>query len=448
MVNPSAARVRRASPWIWMLLVALVVGAIWWYPSARDRWLLPPAQDAATRPAGGFAGGSAGGSAGAGGPRGTPVSVVKAQTLDLHVTLSALGNITALNTALVRAKVDGELLAIHFTEGQQVLAGALLAQIDPRPYELALRQSEGQLERDQANWRNAQIDLQRYRDLLTKDAIARQQVETQEALVKQLEATVAADRAQADIARLQLSYTRVTAPIAGRLGLKQAELGSLVRASDAAGLVTITQTQPMALVFAVPEAQVSAIQRKLKTSEGLAVQAFDRDFKPLAQGRVIATDNVIDASTGTLKIKAVLDNAQGLLLPNQFAQVRMPIDTLRQGLAVPGLAIQRGGSGPFVVRVMPDQRVKLVKVKLLDSDGDWHAIAPEGELLPGDALVADGADRLRDGSRVEVISTLETPLPAPQPAAIVPRPSAPRAAKAAAPAAQPVTPQRRQSSRQ
>ncbi|MDI9329783.1 MAG: efflux RND transporter periplasmic adaptor subunit [Alphaproteobacteria bacterium] len=424
MVNPSGARVRRASPWVWMLMVALVVSAIWWYPTARDRWLLPKDPDNTAR-------GSVGtsGPGGPGTPRGTPVSVVNAQTLDIRVTVSALGNVAALNTALVRAKVDGELQAIHFAEGQQVAAGALLAQIDPRPYELAMRQAEGQLARDQASWRNAQLDLQRYQELLVKDAIARQQVETQEALVKQLEGTVATDRALVDNARLQLSYTRVTAPISGRLGLKQAELGSLVRASDPAGLVTITQTQPMAVVFAVPDVHVPDIQRKLKAGQALPVQAFDRDLKPLALGRVSATDNAIDASTGTLKIKAILDNLEGTLFPNQFAQVRMQLDVLPQRLAVPSQAIQRGGMGNFVVRVMPDQRVKLVRVRLLGSDGDWQAIAPEGELQAGDALVADGADRLRDGSRVEVVSTLKPALPAPLPTALEPRSAPLRAAK-------------------
>ncbi len=424
MVSPSDTRARRASPTVWMLVVALVVAGVWWYPTARDRWLLPKEGEPSS---GGPPGGSAGGM-----PRGIPVSVVQARELDIRVTLSALGNVTALNTAVVRAKVDGELQAIRFIEGQQVQAGAVLAVIDPRPYELALQQAQGQLARDQASLRNAQLDLQRYQDLLAKDAIARQQVETQDALVKQLEGTVAADRALVDNARLQLSHTRVTAPISGRLGLKQVELGSLVRASDPAGLVTITQTQPMAVVFAVPDVHVPDIQRKLKAGQALPVSALDRDLKPLAQGQVSATDNAIDPTTGTLKVKALLDNREGQLFPNQFAQVRMQLDVLPQRLAVPTQAVQRGNQGTFVVRVMPDQRTRLVKVRLLGSDGDWQAIAPEGELRPGDAVVADGADRLRDGSRVDVINTLDPPPPAPLPPPIAPKPAAPRAATAPA----------------
>ena len=433
MVSPSDTRARRASPTAWMLVVALVVAGAWWYPAARDRWLLPKDREPA-------AGGPPSG-AGSGMARGIPVSVVRTRELDIRVTLSALGNVTALNTAVVRAKVDGELQAIRFREGQQVQAGAVLAVIDPRLYELALQQAQGQLARDQASLRNAQLDLQRYQELLAKDAIARQQVETQDALVKQLEGTVAADRAQVDNARLQLSHTQVTAPISGRLGLKQVELGSLVRASDPAGLVTITQTQPMAVVFAVPDVHVPDIQRKLRAGQGLPVLALDRDLKPLAQGQVSATDNAIDPTTGTLKVKALLDNRDGTLFPNQFAQVRMQLDVLPQRLAVPTQAIQRGNQGTFVVRVMPDQRTRLVKVRLLGSDGDWQAIAPEGELRAGDAVVADGTDRLRDGSRVDVVHTLEPPLPTALPDPIAPksaplRPSAtPSGAPAPAPAA-------------
>ena len=408
MVSPAPNSSRRTSPYWAMFWVALVVTLFWWYPSARDRWLAPKdIEGQSSGPPGPRSGAT---------QRGTPVSVAKAKVLDIRVNVAALGNLAALNTAVVRAKVDGELRAIRFTEGQMVQAGAVLAEIDPRPYELALQQAQGQLARDQASLRNAQIDLQRYQDLLAKDAIARQQVETQQALVKQLEGTVATDLALVDNARLQLSHTRVTAPISGRLGLKQVELGSLVRASDVAGLVTITQTQPMAVVFAVPDLHVPEIQRKLKAGTPMPVHAFDRDFKPLAQGQLSATDNAIDPATSTLKIKALLDNREGQLFPNQFAQVRMQLDVLRQRLSVPNQAIQRGAIGTFVVKVLPDRRVKLIRVKLLGNDGDWQAIEPQtqGELQADDALVVDGADRLRDGSRVDVVSTLTPALPSAQ----------------------------------
>lgn len=439
MVNPEpASRKRQASPFWWVFWVALIVASIWWYPSVRDRWLKPKEESPASgAPTGMPRSGAAPAGPGGAVRGGTPVSVAKARLLDIRVSVAALGSVAALNTAVVRAKVDGELQAIRFTEGQMVQAGAVLAQIDPRPYELALQQAQGQLARDQANLRNAQLDLQRYQGLLAQDAIARQQVETQQALVGQLEGTVATNQALVEQARLQLSHTRVTAPISGRLGLKQVELGSLVRAGDSAGLVTITQTQPMAVVFAVPDVHVPTLQRKLQAGARLEVQAFDRDFKPLAQGQLAATDNAIDPGTGTLKLKALLDNRDGQLFPNQFAQVRLQLDVLPQRLSVPQQTIQRGSMGTFVVKVQPDQRVKLVKVRLLGGDGEWLAIEAGSDLQPGDAVVADGADRLRDGSRVDVVSTLEPALPSAAPTPLPSKPTLPRASTQATPAAPP-----------
>jgi len=337
-----------------------------------------------------------------GGTKNTPVSAVEVRQMDVRLGVDALGTLTALNTAVVRAKVDGELKAVRFLEGQWVQAGQLLAEIDARPYEALLNQAQGQLARDAAQLKNAQLDLQRYQDLLSKDAIARQQVETQAALVGQLQGTVQADQAQVDAARLQLSYTKVTAPISGRLGLKQSELGSLVRASDPNGLVSITQTQPMAVVFAVPEAHVPLIMRKLKAGQALPVQAWDRDRQNrLAQGRVSTTDNAIDVATGTLKLKAILDNKEGLLFPNQFAQIRLELDTLKNALVVPTQAIQRGAQGTFVCVVQADNTIRLQNVQLLAVDGDMQAVL--GDLKVGEQVVTDGADRLRKGSTVEVV---------------------------------------------
>jgi multidrug efflux system membrane fusion protein len=337
-----------------------------------------------------------------GGSKNTPVSAVEVRQMDVRLGVDALGTLTALNTAVVRAKVDGELKAVRFLEGQWVQAGQLLAEIDARPYEALLNQAQGQLARDAAQLKNAQLDLQRYQDLLSKDAIARQQFETQAALVGQLQGTVQADQAQVDAARLQLSYTKVTAPISGRLGLKQSELGSLVRASDPNGLVSITQTQPMAVVFAVPEAHVPLIMRKLKAGQALPVQAWDRDRQNrLAQGRVSTTDNAIDVATGTLKLKAILDNKEGLLFPNQFAQIRLELDTLKNALVVPTQAIQRGAQGTFVCVVQADNTIRLQNVQLLAVDGDMQAVL--GDLKVGEQVVTDGADRLRKGSTVEVV---------------------------------------------
>ena len=279
----------------------------------------------------------------------------------------------------------------------------MLFRSDARAFEAQLNQAQGQLARDIAQLLNAQLDLQRYQDLLKKDAIARQQVETQAALVAQWQGTVQADQAQVDTARLQLSYTRVTAPISGRLGLKQAELGSLVRSTDPNGLVTITQTQPMAVVFAVPEVHLPTILKKLKSGQTMAVHAWDRDRQQrLASGRVSTTDNAIDLATGTLKLKATLNNRDGLLFPNQFVPIELQIDTLSNTLVVPTAAVQRSAQGTIVLVVQEDNTVQPVPVQLLATQGDQQALQAKG-LNAGDRVVTDGADRLRAGSKVEVV---------------------------------------------
>lgn len=396
------------SKWLAVMVMVLGVATAWWYTEIKQ-WMSPSTtsaqqgsdkaidKNADKTKAMGRPGNKEGG-----GGKYTPVSAVEVKQMDIRQSVDALGTLTALNTAVVRAKVDGELKAVRFTEGQWVQAGQVLAEIDARAYEAQLNQAQGQLARDTAQLKNAQLDLQRYQDLLSKDAIARQQVETQAALVGQLQGTVQANQAQVEAARLQLSYTKVTAPISGRLGLKQSELGSLVRASDPNGLVSITQTQPMAVVFAVPEVHVPLIMRKLKAGQALPVQAWDRDRQQrLAQGRVSTTDNAIDIATGTLKLKATLDNKQGLLFPNQFAQIRLELDTLKNVLVVPTHAIQRGAQGTFVCVVQADNSIRLQNVKLLAVEGEWQAV--QGELKVGERVVTDGADRLRNGSTVEVV---------------------------------------------
>jgi len=396
------------------VLLGVIAAVFWWgFPDLRRQWLGPASPDTSPAPeAGGakkgdkakWAGGRPGNKdMGDSSGKPTPVSTGMAKRMDMVLTVQALGTMTAMNTAVVRSQVDGVLKSLRFTEGQQVQAGQLLAEIDPRAFEAQLNQALGQLARDNAQLLNAQLDLQRYQDLLKKDAIARQQVETQAALVSQLQGTVQANQANVDNARLQLSHTRVTAPISGRLGLKQAELGSLVRASDPNGLVSITQTQPMAVVFAVPEMHVPLIMRKLKSGQALPVQAWDRDRKQrLASGRVNTTDNAIDVATGTLKLKASLDNRDGQLFPNQFAQIELQLDTLKNTLAVPSASVQRGAQGNFVLVVQADSTVNAVPVQLLSAQDDWQAVKAEG-LKEGDSVVTDGADRLRSGSKVEVV---------------------------------------------
>lgn len=386
------------------LVLALAGGGWWWWKQLQAGDATGGPQSAASAPAGAAsAPGGPGGRRFGGANRVQPVTVAAVRRQDIRVVVQAIGNIAALNTAVVRARVEGELKAIRFKEGQQVRAGQLLAEIDPRSYEVALAQAQGQLARDQAQLRNAQVDLERYKDLLSKDSIARQQVDTQEALVRQLQGTVQSDQAQVDNAKLQLSYTKVTAPISGRLGLKQADLGNIVRASDTNGLVTITQTQPISVVFAVPEAHLPQINRQLKSGQALVVEAWDREQRNrMATGKVSTTDNAIDPVTGTIKLKAEFANADGALFPNQFANIRLQLDTLEGVLSVPNNAVQRGAIGTFVYVVKEDNAVTVRRVRLGQVDGDWTSV--QGDLSPGEKVVTDGADRLREGAKVEVIT--------------------------------------------
>ena len=322
---------------------------------------------------------------------------------DIRVTVNAIGSIIASNTAIVHAQVSGVLQRIEFKEGQQVKAGQLLAQIDPRAFQAALAQAEGALARDKAQLEGGRLDLERYRDLLTKDAIPKQQLDSQVALVGQLEGTVKADQGAVDNARLQLSYTRVTAPIAGRVGLKQVDLGNVVQAGDVNGVVIIAQTQPIAMTFAVPAANVPLIAARLKSNQPLPVEVWDRSGKKrLALGRVATLDNAIDPSTDTIKVKAMFANTDDTLFPNQAVSVRLQLDTLDNVLAVPSAAVLRGAQGFYLYVVNADNSVSTRLVKPGAVDGDWMAV--EGPLKAGEKVVIDGVDRLRDGAKVEVIA--------------------------------------------
>ncbi|MFT7771701.1 MdtA/MuxA family multidrug efflux RND transporter periplasmic adaptor subunit [Roseateles sp.] len=385
----------------WVLIAVAVAGlalAGWWW-KGRDGSAADGPAGAASAASG--AGRTPGGRFGRSGPQ--PVSVAMVQRRDMNVIVDAIGSIASANTAVVRAKVSGELKALYFHEGQPVRAGQVLALIDPKPYEIARDQALATLARDQAQLENARADLARYKDLVAKDAAPRQQLDTQQALVRQLEATLLSDQAAVDNAKLQLSYTRVTAPIAGQAGLKQADLGNNVTPSDTNGILSIAQTQPAAVVFAVPDARLPRIRQQLADKQALAVQAWDRERKQLlGEGRVASTDNAIDATTGTIKVKALFANKDNSLFPNQFVNVRLQLDRLKDVLVVPSAAVQRGAPGTFVY-VVTDGQVTLRKVVPLATDGDSTAV--QGELRPGDQVVTDGADRLRDGGKAEVIKT-------------------------------------------
>ena len=339
---------------------------------------------------------------GAGGNRPQPVSVAEVRSTDIRVWLNALGTITPRNLVTLHTKVDGTLLKVNFREGQMVKMGELLAEIDPRPFQIQLDQAKGQLTRDTALLDNARLDLARYKELLAKDAIPRQQLDTQEALVRQYQGTVETDRGQVANARLQLEWTRVTAPAAGRIGLRQIDPGNQVHAADANGLASIAQLQPITVVFAVPEANLPAINRRLADREAIPVEAWDREQKNrLADGRLLTTDNQIDPTTGTIKIKADFANRDNTLFPNQFVNIRLLLDTLPQVRALPAAAIQRGAKGSFVYRVDATGTVAMLPVTPGAVDGEWVAVT--GEIKAGDKVVTDGADKLRDGAKAEVI---------------------------------------------
>jgi multidrug efflux system membrane fusion protein len=335
----------------------------------------------------------------------TPVVGAAAKTGDLDLMINGLGTVTPLRTVTVRSRVDGELIRVLFQEGQAVKEGQLLAEIDPRTFQVQLSQAEGQLARDMALLQNARLDLERYQTLFKQDSIAKQQVDTQQSLVRQYEGAVRVDRSQVESAKLQLSYTKVTAPVSGRVGLRLVDPGNIVRAGDTNGLVVITQLQPAAVVFTVPQDNVPAVMRRLQevqtSGSAIPVEAWDREQKAkLAEGALASADNQVDPQTGTVKLKAQFDNADGALFPNQFVNVRMKLDTLRDVVVVPSAAVQRGSQGLFVYIVRADNTVVQRPVKLGPAEGLRVSIA-EG-VAAGDVLVVDGMDRLRPGAQVEV----------------------------------------------
>ena len=334
-------------------------------------------------------------------PRGIPVLGVPARTGDLGEYQSGLGTVTPLKTVTVRPRVDGQLMSVAYREGQLVHEGDLLAQIDPRPFEVQLHQAEGQLARDQAALNNAKVDLERYKVLIAQDSIPRQQLDTQAATVDQFAADLQSDQAQIESAKLNLTYSRVTAPITGIVGLRLVDPGNIVHASDPNGIVVLTQQQPIAVLFTLPADQLPPVLQKMKAPGALKVEAWDRDLKhKLADGSLWAVDNQIDPSTGTVRLKAVFPNEDTALYPNQFVNARLLVDTLRNAVIIPVAAIQRSPQSAYVYVVKPDSTVEIRDVVVGRVEGEVAAIAKG--LAAGEVVVTEGMDKLQPGTPVSL----------------------------------------------
>jgi multidrug efflux system membrane fusion protein len=328
-----------------------------------------------------------------------PVGIAKASPGDIDVTLDALGTVTPLATVTAKPQVGGQLVKIDFEEGQIIRQGQTLAEIDPRPYQAALEQAQGAQARDQAQLANALVDLNRYQTLQGQNSIAQQQVDTQAALVRQLQGTVKADQANVDTARINVDYASVKSPITGRVGLRQVDLGNVLVAGQATGIVVVTQLQPISVVFSVPEDSIDQIMGRVRQNAKLKADAFDRAQTHMIESGTLSTvDNEIDTTTGTVKLRALYQNPDNLLFPNQFVNVRLQVDTLHNQIIVPVAGIQRGASGTFVYVVNPNHTVSMRAVTLGQTNNDRVAVAKG--LMAGDTIVVDGADRLRDGARV------------------------------------------------
>ena len=392
-------------PWVKpaVIIAVVVLAAVgawyFWGSSATD----PATAKTADSAKGGKGGaGKGGGRFGGGDPnRVQPVAAATARIGDVNIIQTALGTVNALRTVTVKPRVDGQLQSVAFTEGQMVRQGDTLAQIDPLPLQVALNQAEGQLARDAAQLNNARLDLERYRTLLAQDSIAAQQVDQQAAQVRQFEGTVKVDQAQVDNAKLQLSYTRISAPITGRVGLRQIDAGNMVHGSDANGIAVITQIDPITVVFTIPQDNLQRVLARLNAGDKPAVEAWDREQKNvLARGVLLTTDNQIDVTTGTVKLKAQLPNTNAALFPNQFVNVRMVIDVRKGVVVVPSAAIQRGSQGTIVYVVKDDSTVALRPVVTGPTEGNLTAV--ESGLAAGERVIVDGVDRIREGAKVEV----------------------------------------------
>jgi membrane fusion protein, multidrug efflux system len=380
--------------WLWVLLIGGMALGVWYF-----RGLRTPSE--AANPSAPATAGKGRGGSGVGGMGNfvVPVVVAPAQHGDLPVYFNGLGTVTAFNTVTVHSRVDGQLLSVAFREGQYVHEGDLLAQIDPRPFQVQLEQAQGQLAKDQAQRKDAEANLERFKLLFKEGVIPQQQLDTQAALVGQFDGAITSDQSQIDNAKLQLTYSRITAPISGRVGLRLVDPGNIVHANDTNGLLVITQLQPIAVLFSLPQDQLPQVAGKLRAGVQLSVDAFDRDdAQKIATGKLLTIDNQIDPTTGTYKLKSIFNNSDNALFPNQFVNMHLLVDTKHNLTIVPAPAIQRGPQGTYVYAVGSDNTVKIRPATIAQTTG--NSVGLSSGVNAGDVVVIDGQDKLQDGSKV------------------------------------------------
>jgi len=386
--------------WPWLLLIAIAVGGFWYYRSTKSAGATADAAAPGTPGKGGGRGGFGPGSFA------VPVVVATAVKGDLPVYFNGLGTVTAFNTVIVRSRVDGQLVSVNFKEGQFVHQGDLLAQIDPRPFEVQLQSAQGMLAKDQALRKDAEVNLERYKLLFKEGVIPQQQLDTQAALVGQYDGSIRADESAIANAQLQLTYSRITAPISGRIGLRLVDVGNIVHATDSNGLLVITQLQPISVIFSLPQDNLPQVNAKLRAGVQLTVDAYDRDdTAKITSGKLLTIDNQIDITTGTYKLKAMFSNEDNALFPNQFVNIHLLVDTKRNLTIIPTAAIQRGPQGTYVYSAAPgkdpaskDTLAKIVPVSVDQTTG--NSVGLSAGLNPGDVVVIDGQDKLQDGTKI------------------------------------------------
>jgi membrane fusion protein, multidrug efflux system len=397
--DASVAKPSKSRWWVLLLIVAGILIGVWYFRGSRtpSEAANPSATPAAGRGKGGSGGMGAGNFV-------VPVVVATAQRGDLPVYFNGLGTVTAFNTVTIRSRVDGQLVKVDFKEGQFVHEGDLLAQIDPRPFEVQLEQAQGQLAKDQAQRKDAEVNLERFKLLFNEGVIPQQQLDTQAALVGQFDGAIKSDQSQIDNAKLQLTYSKITAPISGRIGLRLVDTGNIVHATDATGLLVITQLQPISVIFSLPQDQLPEVNAKLRAGIQLNVDAYDRDdTAKIASGKLQTIDNQIDLTTGTYKLKSMFANTDNSLFPNQFVNVHLLVDTKHNLTIVPTAAIQRGPQGTYIYAVAKDPTgkdtiAKIYPVTIAQTTG--NSVGLSAGLNPGDMVVIDGQDKLQDGTRI------------------------------------------------